>query len=142
MKRPVLVAMSEARGGVGPVSFAGVREDERPASFGVEARFGLERHQGNGRREPATTAGRMSAIWSALADLGMRLGIESRRRYRVGKHHMTLENERDRQQEPAFLSPKIMVIKAHARPRVIGSQDRVLEGLQEIIVSDGWGETR
>jgi hypothetical protein len=55
---------------------------------------------------------------------------------------MTLENERDRQQEPAFLSPKIMVIKAHARPRVIGSQDRVLEGLQEIIVSDGWGETR
>ena len=49
MKRPVLVAMGEARGGVGPVSFAGVREDERPASFGVEARFGLERHQRNGR---------------------------------------------------------------------------------------------
>src|SRR5271166_496456 len=38
MKPPVLVAMSEARGGVRPVSFAGVREDERPASFGVEAR--------------------------------------------------------------------------------------------------------
>ena len=49
MKRPVLVAVGEARGGVGPVSFAGVREDERPASFGVEARFGLERHQRNGR---------------------------------------------------------------------------------------------
>jgi len=84
----------------------------------------------------------LSAPWSALADLGMSLGIEGRRRYRVGKHHMTLENERDRQQEPAFLSPKIMVIKAHVRPRVTGSQDRVLEGLQEIIVSDGWGETR
>ena len=34
--------MSEARGGVGPVFFAGVREDSA-ASFGVEARFGLER---------------------------------------------------------------------------------------------------
>ena len=49
MKRPVLVAMSKTRGGIRPVSFAGVREDERPASFGVEARFGLERHQRNGR---------------------------------------------------------------------------------------------
>ena len=49
MKRPVLVAMGEARGGVGPVSFTGVREDERATSFGVEARFGLERHQRNGR---------------------------------------------------------------------------------------------
>ena len=72
----------------------------------------------------------------------MSLGMEGRRRYRVGKQHITLENERDRQQEPAFLAPKIMVIKANARPRVAGSQDRVLEGLQEIIVGDGWGETR
>ncbi len=31
-------------------------------------------------RGPATTAGRMSAQWSALADLGMSLGIEGRRR--------------------------------------------------------------
>jgi len=108
MKRPALAAMGEAQGGIGPVSLAGEREDERPASFGVEARFGLERHQRNGRREPATTAGRMSAMWSALADLGMRLGIESRRRYRAGGHHITLENERERQQEPAFLSPRMM----------------------------------
>ncbi len=49
MKRPVLIAMSEARGRVGPVSFPGVREDKRTASFGVEPRFGLERHQRNGR---------------------------------------------------------------------------------------------
>jgi hypothetical protein len=38
----------------------------------------------------------------------MSLGIEGRRRYRVGEHHITLENERERQQEPAFLSPRIM----------------------------------
>jgi hypothetical protein len=35
----------------------------------------------------------------------MGLGIEGRRRYRVGGHHITLKNERERQQEPAFLSP-------------------------------------
>ena len=58
-----------------------------------------------GNRGPATTAGSVSAPWSALADLGMGLGIEGRRRYRVGGHHITLESER--QQEPAFLSPRM-----------------------------------
>jgi len=38
----------------------------------------------------------------------MSFGIEGRRRCRVGEHHITLENERERQQEPAFLSPRIM----------------------------------
>ena len=44
MQRPVLVAMGQARGGIGPVPFAGVREDQRPAAFRIEARSGLKRH--------------------------------------------------------------------------------------------------
>ncbi len=67
MKRPVLVAMGEARGRVGPVSFAGVREDERAASFGVEARFGLERHQGNGRVGDGARPARARQVLAPLA---------------------------------------------------------------------------
>jgi hypothetical protein len=38
----------------------------------------------------------------------MGLGIERRRRYRVGGHHIALKNERERQQEPPFLPPRMM----------------------------------
>ena len=71
----------------------------------------------------------------------MSLDIEGRRRYRVGEHHITLENERGRQQEPAFPSPKIMVRKAHARLRVTGSQKQVMGGSRGVIVIDGKAET-
>ncbi len=67
VKRPVLVAMGEARGRVGPVSFASVREDECPASFGVEARFGLERHQRNGRVGDGARPARARQVLAPLA---------------------------------------------------------------------------
>jgi hypothetical protein len=38
----------------------------------------------------------------------MGLGIEGGRRHRVGGRHIDLENKRERQQEPAFPSPKLM----------------------------------
>ncbi len=92
-------------------------------------------------RGPATTAGGLSAPWTALADLGMSLGIEGGRRDRVGEHHMTLENERDRQQEPAFPAPNFMVRKAHARLRATGSQKQVMGESRHVIVIDGKAET-
>ena len=49
MHRPVLVAMGQARRGIGPVPFAGVRQDQRTAPFGVEPCLGLKRHQRNSR---------------------------------------------------------------------------------------------
>ena len=67
MKRPVLVAVGKARGGIGAVPFAGVREDERAAAFGVEARFGLERHQGNGRVGDGAGPARARQVLAPLA---------------------------------------------------------------------------
>ena len=67
MQRPVLVAVGQARGGVGAVSFAGVREDQRPAPFGIEARSALEDHQGDGRVGDRAGPGGAGEILAPLA---------------------------------------------------------------------------
>src|SRR5271165_1733834 len=64
----------------------------------------------------------------------MSLGIEDRRRCRIGERRMTLENDRDRQQEPAVLLPRIMVTESHASTRVGGSQTQSMEGPRGSII--------
>jgi len=63
---------------------------------------------GNTRLTYRELGDRIDHLARHLLDLGMRLGIESRRRYRAGGHHITLENEPERQQKPAFLAPRMM----------------------------------
>ena len=66
MKRPVLVAMGQTGGGIGPVPFAGVREDQRPATLGVEARLGLKGDQWDGRVGDGTGPARARQVLASL----------------------------------------------------------------------------
>src|SRR5690349_13920605 len=84
VQRPVLVGVSQARGGIGAVPFAGVREGEGPAPLRIEARFPLDRHEGDGRagdrtrptgaREVLAPLAHGEGLAGAVGDLGDRDG--------------------------------------------------------------------
>ena len=61
----------------------------------------------SGMGGPATATRGLPAPCAAIANLRVSLGVEGRRRSRVGEHPVTLENDRDRQQEPASFLPRM-----------------------------------